>query len=173
MICSSAMSMIPPSPQIFHGREQELVELLLILNQETPRVVILGPGGIGKTSLASAALHHSQVNTKYSQCYFISCQSTNTCTSLVANIATHLGLPQSQNPTRKIVHHFRSSDPCLLVLDNFETPWELIAFRAEVEEFLSLLADISHLAILVRPYYPELTSFTYMIAGHNERYRAP
>lgn len=173
MICSSAMSMIPPSPQIFHGREQELVELLLILNQETPRVVILGPGGIGKTSLASAALHHSQVNTKYSQCYFISCQSTNTCTSLVANIATHLGLLQSQNPTRKIVHHFRSSDPCLLVLDNFETPWEIIAFRAEVEEFLSLLADISHLAILVRPYYPELTSFTYMIAGHNERYRAP
>jgi hypothetical protein len=39
--------------------------------------------------------------------------------------------------------------PAMLVLDNMETPWEPLSTRTEVEEFLSLLADVRHLALLV------------------------
>jgi hypothetical protein len=42
-----------------------------------------------------------------------------------------------------------------MVLDNFETPWEPIELRGQVEDFLSLLADIPSLALLVgRPGIP-------------------
>jgi hypothetical protein len=36
-----------------------------------------------------------------------------------------------------------------MILDNFETPWEAMDGRAKVEEFLALLADIPHVALLV------------------------
>ncbi|KAK6969189.1 hypothetical protein R3P38DRAFT_3243801 [Favolaschia claudopus] len=42
-----------------------------------------------------------------------------------------------------------ASSTTLLVLDNFETPWERSSGREEVEEFLSLLTDISQLALLI------------------------
>jgi tetratricopeptide (TPR) repeat protein len=38
-----------------------------------------------------------------------------------------------------------------MILDNFETPWEAMDGRTKVEEFLSLLAGIPHLALLVCP----------------------
>jgi hypothetical protein len=36
-----------------------------------------------------------------------------------------------------------------MILDNFETPWEPVESRAKVEDLLSLLAGIPHLALLV------------------------
>jgi hypothetical protein len=36
-----------------------------------------------------------------------------------------------------------------LVLDNLETLWEPANARADIEEFLSLLTDIKHLALIV------------------------
>ncbi|KAJ6618137.1 hypothetical protein B0H10DRAFT_1947756 [Mycena sp. CBHHK59/15] len=145
---SGSFLMLPPSPQIFYGRESELQDIVNILKQESARIAILGPGGMGKTSLATAALHHPDVEAKYSYRYFISCHSTATCGDLASSIASHIGLEKGSNLSRKIVHHFSYSPPSLLVLDNFETPWESPASRLEVENFLSLLADISHLAIL-------------------------
>ncbi|KAJ7798455.1 hypothetical protein B0H14DRAFT_3544584 [Mycena olivaceomarginata] len=46
-------------PKIFHGRESELVWIMKMLCKESPRIAILGGGGMGKTSLAArAVLHH-------------------------------------------------------------------------------------------------------------------
>ncbi|KAJ7318730.1 hypothetical protein DFH08DRAFT_714326, partial [Mycena albidolilacea] len=39
--------------------------------------------------------------------------------------------------------------PCLLILDNLETVWELLQLRKEIEEFLSLLAGADHLAMMI------------------------
>ncbi|KAJ7918254.1 hypothetical protein B0H13DRAFT_1607574, partial [Mycena leptocephala] len=39
--------------------------------------------------------------------------------------------------------------PCLLVMDNLETVWEPLDSRGGVEEFLSLLTDIQHLALII------------------------
>ncbi|KAJ7219835.1 hypothetical protein C8J57DRAFT_1536996 [Mycena rebaudengoi] len=68
---TESFSMLPPSPQIFHGRDSELQDIIKILVQDSARIAILGTGGIGKTSLATAALHDPQVEAKYSRCYFV------------------------------------------------------------------------------------------------------
>lgn len=150
---------MPPRPQIFYGRDSELRATIDILQQSSARIAILGTGGIGKTSLALAVAHHPDVAAKYSSnnIHFVTCQSTPSCAELVSTIASHIGLPQSPHLSRKIVQHFVSAPPSLLVLDNFETPWEPSGSRPEVEEFLSRLADIPHLAILVRLFTPSPT----------------
>ncbi|KAJ7203423.1 P-loop containing nucleoside triphosphate hydrolase protein, partial [Mycena rebaudengoi] len=140
--------MLPPAPHIFHGRESELRELVDLLKADSPRIVILGPGGMGKTSLAQAALHHVDVAAKYSERYFVPCHSSITDTDLISAISAHIGFESSQS-SQVIVQYFSSTQPSLLVLDNFETIWEPISTRSKVEELLSLLAGVPHLALMI------------------------
>ncbi|KAJ7240431.1 P-loop containing nucleoside triphosphate hydrolase protein, partial [Mycena rebaudengoi] len=131
----------PPCPQIFHGRESELQDVVNILIQDSAHIAILGTGGMGKTSLATAALHNPQVEAKYSHRYFVPCHSSPTCSELAATIAEHIGLEKGSNMAKKVAHYFSHTPPSLLVLDNLETSWEALSARSEVEEFLSLLTD--------------------------------
>ncbi|KAJ7452938.1 P-loop containing nucleoside triphosphate hydrolase protein, partial [Mycena latifolia] len=140
---------LPATPKIFHGRDSELSNLIRSLLIESPRVAVLGPGGMGKTTLAMAALHHPATIEKYNLRHFISCESANTGVELVSIIGAHLGLEPSRQLSKAIVQHFERSGPCLLVLDNLETPWEALESRGGVEEFLSSLADVPSLAVLI------------------------
>ncbi|KAJ7934842.1 P-loop containing nucleoside triphosphate hydrolase protein, partial [Mycena leptocephala] len=139
----------PPHPQVFNGREAELQDVVNILLQNSAHIAILGAGGMGKTSLAAAALHDPQVEAKYSNRYFVPCHSTPTCTELVKAIADHIGVEKGSNLSKKVAHFFAHAPPSLLVLDNLETPWEPVSARSEVEEFLSLLSDVSHLGLMI------------------------
>jgi AAA+ ATPase superfamily predicted ATPase len=141
--------MLPPSPHIFHGRESELQKVVNILVQDSPRIAILGPGGMGKTSLATVALHADAVMEKYSHRYFVQCHSTLTCAELVLAVADHIGVEKGSNPLKKVALHFMHAPPSLLVLDNLEACWELVSSRKEVEEFLALLTDIPQLGLMV------------------------
>ncbi|KAJ6533765.1 P-loop containing nucleoside triphosphate hydrolase protein, partial [Mycena vulgaris] len=146
---SGSLSLLPGSPKIFHGRNSELSDLIETLFRDSARVVVLGPGGIGKTTLAMAAIHHAAVMEKYHSRYFISCESAKSSADLVSIIGSHLGLEPSRQLSKAIVCHFEESGKCLIMLDNLETPWEPLESRAGVEEFLSLLADVPDLALLI------------------------
>ncbi|KAF8180734.1 hypothetical protein K438DRAFT_1976549 [Mycena galopus ATCC 62051] len=146
---SGSFSLLPGTPKIFHGRETELEDLIQSILTVPARVAILGPGGMGKTTLAVAALHNPKIVGKYPTRYFISCDSAYTNSSLVAMIASHLGLEPSRGLVRTVVHHLTAEPACLLILDNFETPWEAADGRDEVEEFLSLLTDVPHVGLLI------------------------
>ncbi|KAJ7260203.1 P-loop containing nucleoside triphosphate hydrolase protein, partial [Mycena rebaudengoi] len=139
----------PPCPQIFHGRESELKDVVNILVQDSAHIAILGAGGMGKTSLATVALHNPQVEAKYLQRYFVPCHSSPTCIELAATIATHIGLEKGSKMANKIAHYFAHAPPSLLVLDNLETTWEALSSRSEVEEFLSLLNDVPQLGLMI------------------------
>ncbi|KAJ7261946.1 hypothetical protein C8J57DRAFT_1071633, partial [Mycena rebaudengoi] len=119
------------------------------LVQNSAHIAILGAGGMGKTSLAAAALYNPQVEAKYTNRYFVPCHSTPTCTELAATIGDHIGLEKGSNMAKKIAHYFAHAPPSLLVLDNLETPWETFSSRSEVEEFLSLLTDVPHLGLMI------------------------
>ncbi|KAJ7270477.1 hypothetical protein C8J57DRAFT_1605485 [Mycena rebaudengoi] len=125
---SVSISMLPPSPKIFHGRESELQDIVEILIQDSARIAILGTGGMGKTSLATVALHHAQ---------------------LLLTIADHIGVEKGSNLSRNVVVYLAHAPPSLIVLDNLETPWESASSRSDVEEFLSLIADVPHLGLMI------------------------
>ncbi|KAJ6605994.1 P-loop containing nucleoside triphosphate hydrolase protein [Mycena vulgaris] len=167
--------MLPSEPKILHGRNSELSHILELLTQETARIAILGAGGMGKTSLARAVLHHPTVARKYGQHrFFVACDSASTKDELVILIGAHLGLKPKKNQAKVILHHFMTSPACLLILDNLETLWEPTGIRQVIEEFLSLLTDIKHLTLLItmrgterpmsvrwtRPFLPALKPLT-------------
>ncbi|KAJ7146595.1 hypothetical protein C8R44DRAFT_845687 [Mycena epipterygia] len=146
---SNSISMLPAKPKILHGRESELEHIVETLQQEPARVAILGAGGMGKTSLAKAALHHPDIVSKYQHRFFVASDSATTSIELAALIGLHLGLKPGKDLTKPVVHYFSNSSPSLLVLDNLETLWEPIESRGGVEEFLSWLSDISHLGLMI------------------------
>jgi hypothetical protein len=104
---------------------------------------------MGKTNLARAVVHHTAITVKYEHRFFIACDSVATKLELAALIGAHLGLRPGEDLTQAVVQHFSSSPPSLLILDNFETLWEPADSRHDVEEFLSLLTDVNHLALMV------------------------
>ncbi|KAJ7465887.1 hypothetical protein FB451DRAFT_1486061 [Mycena latifolia] len=140
---STSISMLPANPKIFHGRETELQEIVEILHQEIPRIAILGAGGMGKTSLAKAALHHPDITSKYERCFFVTADSVTTGIGLAVLIGEHIGIKPAKDVTKQVIYYFATHGPSLLILDNLETPWELLESRSEVEELMAKLTDIT------------------------------
>ncbi|KAJ7735033.1 hypothetical protein B0H16DRAFT_135592 [Mycena metata] len=149
-LSSNSFSLLPSKPKIFHGRDSELKQIIEVLSKDAPRIAILGGGGMGKTSLARAALHHTDTCTKFEHRFFVSAEAATTAIELAALIGLHLGLEPGKDLTKPVVRYFaRQTRLCLLILDNLETPWEPIQSRAGVENFLSLLADVERLALII------------------------
>ncbi|KAJ7813298.1 P-loop containing nucleoside triphosphate hydrolase protein [Mycena olivaceomarginata] len=137
---STSISMLPPEPKIFHGRESELSDIIHLFKNGIPRIAILGAGGMGKTSLAQAVLHHPDIISRYAQNrFFVACTSATTKLELVNLIGAHLGLRPSKDLTQAVLQHLSSNPPSLLILDELETLWEPASSRGDIEELLSLL----------------------------------
>ncbi|KAJ7796368.1 P-loop containing nucleoside triphosphate hydrolase protein, partial [Mycena olivaceomarginata] len=117
--------MLPSEPKIFHGRESELSDILHLFNTGIPRIAILGAGGMGKTSLARAVLHHPDIMARYVQNrFFVACSSATTGVKLVNLIGSHLGLKPGKTLTQAVLQYFVNNPPSLLILDELETLWE-------------------------------------------------
>ncbi|KAJ7753546.1 hypothetical protein B0H16DRAFT_1886948 [Mycena metata] len=148
-LSSESFSMIPSRPKIFHGRDSEIQEIVKMLQHPSPRIAILGPGGMGKTSLARAVLHHPEVISKYEHRFFVSCESAITAIDIAASIGAHLDHKPGSDLTQPVIRSLSAKVAPLLILDNLESAWEPPTCRGGVEELLSLLTDIPHLALLV------------------------
>jgi hypothetical protein len=157
---SNSISMLPSEPKIFHGRESELSDILRLFRQGTPRIAILGSGGMGKTTLAQAVLHHFEISVRYEQHrFFVACDSASSKVELAAVIGSHLGLKPGRDLTQSVVLHFTGGPSSLLILDNLETLWEPTECRADIEEFISLITDVEQLALIVSRHFSSPSLF--------------
>ncbi|KAH8814448.1 hypothetical protein DL96DRAFT_413285 [Flagelloscypha sp. PMI_526] len=146
---------LPPSPKHVIGRDTVVDTVVRItLSSSEPRVVILGPGGIGKTTSATAVLHDSRITSVYPTIYFVSSELSPTIELLETRLADTLSIPQTERGTdlvSQIVDRIRQDPhPVLLCIDNLETVWEIEAERPRVDNFLESLSGAgSKLALVV------------------------
>lgn len=140
---------LPSRPALLFGRDSELDALVSCVAAPTPaRVAILGAGGMGKSSLALSLLHHERAASVFgSYRYFVSCDCAESAGGFISELAAHLGIAGQQ--LRKRVLLALAQVRTLLVLDNFESPWENYSARVQVEEVLSALAAVKSVSLVL------------------------
>ncbi|KAG8960785.1 hypothetical protein FRC03_006147, partial [Tulasnella sp. 419] len=146
-------TVMPPSPRIF-GREEYINKaIILLLSENSTRIVILGPGGMGKTSVALKIIHDARVVVRYGQNrYWVACEQATSVPLLVELLAKALNLPPSASGDRfkEIITMLESSDVLhVILLDNFETPWDIKGQQSNVGDILARLASIPNVSLML------------------------
>lgn len=169
----AAGPVLPRKPRNFFGREQIIETAVTTLIASTPgRVAILGSAGIGKTSVASMVLFDPSIAECFgTHRYFISCDAAGNKDELLTSIAGPLGL-QGDKLQKKLLDALGDREHRkIIVLDNFDSPWESTASsKKEVESLLASLCALDSLAVVItmrgserpagvqwsRPFLPQL-----------------
>jgi predicted ATPase/DNA-binding SARP family transcriptional activator/Tfp pilus assembly protein PilF len=130
----------------FIGRKAELRELeALLARPECQMVTIVGPGGIGKSSLARHALDHAAARYTGGS-HWVELQDLQSVAQFVARLARLLGiaLVDTQDPVDPLAR--RLNNGSMLVLDNAEQLPDLSALL----ERLLVAAPLLHLLVTSR-----------------------
>jgi predicted ATPase/DNA-binding winged helix-turn-helix (wHTH) protein len=141
-ISFNALYQLPPPLTRMVGREETVREVCQKLTAER-FISIVGPGGLGKTTVALAVAHALLIDFRGAVC-LVELSPLSDPQLLAGTVASAFGLPvQSQDPIPGLVAHLRGKR-ILLILDSSE---HLISQAAVVAE--RLFSDVPDLHILV------------------------
>ncbi|KAG8940892.1 hypothetical protein FRC03_005025, partial [Tulasnella sp. 419] len=146
-------TVMPTEPKIFGRWEYIEKAVKLLLAGATARLVILGPGGMGKTSVALKIVYDARVKQRYGpyRCW-IPCEQATSIPLFIELLAKSLNLPTSSSTDRfneLIIFLENSQNVYLLLLDNFETPWDIEGQQSDVADILTRLASIPTVSLLI------------------------
>ena len=131
---------IPQAPENFFGRGAVLEDLLGFADRSAS-VTLFGPGGIGKTAIALALLHHGRIAAGFGKHrYFMRCDDLGD--SLDGFLDRLSEITGAQRPTDMVQlrSHLEASPPCILVLDGIDSVLDprasgAVEITAAIEEF--------------------------------------
>ncbi|KAJ7597803.1 hypothetical protein C8J56DRAFT_1159633 [Mycena floridula] len=148
---------LPRPMDVFYGRDTIIAEAIKCLtftpepHDPMPCYALTGTGGIGKTSTAIAILHNGKIESHFGNLRFwVSCVKAKSIEQL--DSALHGGIVGGQDtssPREAVMAKLETlEEPALVVLDNFETPWDT-ENQSDVEEILRALNDLPQVSILM------------------------
>jgi hypothetical protein len=147
---------MPLKPEIFHGRDDLVDEISQwLVKKETAHVCLLGPGGMGKTSVSLAVVELPLIKEHFlgGNCVWVPCIEATSAALLLEILYIQLQVPGDKQVTlEKIISHLNTwKQRSLILLDNFETPWNGpgVGTQKQVEDILRQLAKLTHIAIFV------------------------
>jgi predicted ATPase/DNA-binding winged helix-turn-helix (wHTH) protein len=125
----SAQGRLPVRPVMMIGREKVVSEVSDKLRKER-FVTLIGPGGIGKTTIA-LAVARAAAEEFAGKVHFVDLESLTDPRNVVEVVAASLGLAlKSRDPDLELIDLVRSQK-CLIILDNCEHVIEAVALLAE------------------------------------------
>ncbi|KAJ7579620.1 hypothetical protein C8J56DRAFT_1104396 [Mycena floridula] len=172
-----ARGYMPPANERLFGRDQEIEDIVQILtgkasssqskpawlsrvfpkkpvsSHKTHHLALLGAGGQGKTATALKVMAHPAMKQFYSRknSLWVPCDEATSpemflhilYNSLAITVDTHNALEDILNELQK------TSKPIILLLDNFETPWNAPEARGTMARILQDIAQFPHVALFV------------------------
>lgn len=156
-----------PAPRRCFGRDDVVEDLVATWIGPVPLPTpLLGPPGIGKSTVSIAALHDPRVVKRFgARRYFVRCQAATNGEAMLAAVATTLGVELGGNLIARLLASL-GQIPTLLVLDNAETPWE--GDVPGTEQALETLAGVPGLVLVAslrgrqRPFRPQWREAIYL-----------
>ncbi|KAK0429924.1 hypothetical protein EV421DRAFT_1939660, partial [Armillaria borealis] len=143
---------LPPSPTVFMGRDDLVQEGIVNLLADSPHsIIIMGFGGMGKTSLALKILHDAAVQAKYEACrYFIPCDIVcsvdPTVEVLLQTVMKKMNLKLTGDAVKQL---HTISKPTILVFDNFETLWDHSSDQYSIQMLLAQLNAMKQIILMI------------------------
>jgi predicted ATPase/DNA-binding SARP family transcriptional activator len=132
---------LPAPPTVLFGREGDLHRVAVLVGEERTRLLtVVGPGGVGKTRLAIEAARRLAQDFR-DGARFVSLASVAEPRDLASAIARTLSTPiREGEPATAALHRFLGDRHLLLVLDNFE---HLLAAASLVSELLAVCPELT------------------------------
>jgi tetratricopeptide (TPR) repeat protein len=146
---------MPMKPRSFRGRDVVVADVArLLISGDKAHVCILGPGGMGKTSVALAVMETDAVGKKFTEAnrFWVPCVGATSSALFLQILYSSLRITRDTGDAlADIRNELRAcADPRIILLDNFETPWNpREGNQQDVERILRSLSTIPHTSILV------------------------